>query len=49
MKYILMDVEGTTTSISFVHEVLFPYSIEKLRDYINSHFDDTPVQEAFMG
>lgn len=43
-----MDVEGTTTSISFVHEVLFPYSIEKLRDYINSHFDDTPVQEALL-
>lgn len=48
MKYILMDVEGTTTSISFVHDVLFPYSSERLRTYINSHFDSTPVQEALL-
>lgn len=30
MKYILMDVEGTTTSIRFVHDVLFPYSNKAL-------------------
>ncbi len=32
MKYVLMDVEGTTTSIRFVHDVLFPYSLEKIDD-----------------
>lgn len=25
IKYILTDIEGTTTSVSFVYEVLFPY------------------------
>lgn len=34
MKYILMDVEGTTTSISFVHDVLFPYSRSALKNYV---------------
>lgn len=34
MKFILMDVEGTTTSISFVHDVLFPYSRKLLKEYV---------------
>ncbi len=29
MKLILLDVEGTTTSIDFVANVLFPYSAKK--------------------
>ncbi|MCE3296396.1 MAG: mtnC [Crocinitomicaceae bacterium] len=35
VKYILTDIEGTTTSVSFVYDVLFPYfreNIEKLRE-----------------
>ncbi|MGV3629992.1 MAG: acireductone synthase [Bacteroidota bacterium] len=35
IKYILTDIEGTTTSVSFVYDVLFPYfreNIEKLRE-----------------
>jgi len=26
IKHVLMDIEGTTTSISFVHDTLFPYA-----------------------
>ncbi|EWM22579.1 Enolase-phosphatase E1 [Nannochloropsis gaditana] len=26
IKHVLMDIEGTTTSIDFVHQVLFPYA-----------------------
>lgn len=37
MKFILMDVEGTTTSIDFVHKTLFPYSIEKMHDFLESY------------
>jgi enolase-phosphatase E1 len=48
MKYILMDVEGTTTSISFVHDVLFPYSVKKLKEYVNTHFAAPSVQEALL-
>jgi len=48
MKYILMDVEGTTTSISFVHDVLFPYSTERLKTYIESHLTDPNIQEVLL-
>ncbi len=48
MKYILMDVEGTTTSISFVHDVLFPYSMERIKNYINQNFTTQSVQEVLL-
>jgi enolase-phosphatase E1 len=31
---IILDIEGTIGPISFVHEVLFPYSTERLLDYL---------------
>jgi enolase-phosphatase E1 len=34
-KFILTDIEGTTTSVSFVYEILFPYfrnNIQQLKD-----------------
>ena len=39
MKAILLDIEGTTTPISFVHDVLFPYSRERVANYVAMHFD----------
>jgi enolase-phosphatase E1 len=39
VKYILMDVEGTTTSIRFVSDVLFPYSIENLDAFLAERKD----------
>lgn len=30
LKYILSDIEGTTTNIDFVHKVLFPYFINNI-------------------
>lgn len=30
----LLDIEGTTTPISFVHEVLFPYARERMPGYL---------------
>lgn len=49
MQCILMDVEGTTTSISFVHDVLFPYSKDNLINFLESEFNNknnTVIQEA---
>ena len=46
MKFILMDVEGTTTSISFVHEVLFPYAKEKMAGFIESNLNDPEVRSS---
>ena len=37
---ILTDIEGTTSSIAFVHEVLFPYSRARLADYVTNHVDE---------
>jgi enolase-phosphatase E1 len=48
MKTILMDVEGTTTSISFVHDILFPYSADRLKAYVEEHLSDPNVQEVLL-
>ncbi|MEY3219114.1 MAG: hypothetical protein RIT27_471 [Pseudomonadota bacterium] len=34
---ILTDIEGTTSSLSFVKEVLFPYARKHLADFIRNH------------
>lgn len=39
MKAILLDIEGTTTPIDFVHKVLFPYSRERIGNFVATHFD----------
>lgn len=38
IKFILMDVEGTTTAIRFVKDRLFPYAYEKMDDFIHNNF-----------
>ena len=41
MKAILTDIEGTTSSIAFVAEVLFPYARARLADYVAAHPAET--------
>ena len=41
---ILTDIEGTTSSISFVKDVLFPYARERLPAFIASHAQDREVR-----
>ncbi|MBC7429257.1 MAG: acireductone synthase [Bacteriovorax sp.] len=48
MKYILTDVEGTTTSISFVHNTLFPFAKERLKAYVAKKLNDTEVKNILM-
>lgn len=43
-KVILLDIEGTITSISFVKDTLFPYVTGVLEDYINKYWDDPSFQ-----
>ena len=31
---VLLDIEGTTTPIAFVHDVLFPYARARVRAYL---------------
>jgi len=43
LRAILLDIEGTTTPISFVHEVLFPYARLHLSTYLQQHSDSPEV------
>ena len=43
IRAIVTDIEGTTSSISFVHEVLFPYAREHIAGFVRSHRDDPKV------
>ena len=40
MKAILLDIEGTTTPIDFVHQTLFPYAKAKIGEYIEVNFEN---------
>jgi len=44
IKAILTDIEGTTSSISFVKDVLFPYARRRLPAFIATHADKPEVQ-----
>jgi enolase-phosphatase E1 len=46
VETILTDIEGTTSSIAFVKDVLFPYSRERLPAFIEMHADETEVQRC---
>lgn len=47
---VLIDIEGTVCSISFVKDVLFPYALKRLPDYLQQNWDDPtfqPYKSAF--
>lgn len=43
-RSIVTDIEGTTSSISFVHDVLFPFARERLPAFVETHIDQPDVQ-----
>ncbi len=45
-RAVLTDIEGTTTRISFVHDVLFPYARARLPGYVAAHAAECAVAEA---
>lgn len=42
---IILDIEGTTTSISFVYDALFPFARARMRRFLSARFDDPGVRE----
>jgi len=44
IKAIVTDIEGTTSSILFVKDVLFPYARANLADYVRKHSDDPQIK-----
>jgi enolase-phosphatase E1 len=45
---ILTDIEGTTSSIFFVKDVLFPYAAKHIPDYVRTHQGDAAVGEVLQ-
>lgn len=47
-KLFLFDIEGTTTDFNFVHKVLFPYSRERMKEFVlkNEKKLEAPLKEA---
>jgi enolase-phosphatase E1 len=44
LPVVLTDIEGTTGSIRFVHDVLFPYSRERMGAFLTAHCDEPAVR-----
>jgi enolase-phosphatase E1 len=44
IRAIVTDIEGTTSSISFVRDVLFPYARKRLPAFVETHGDRPEVQ-----
>jgi len=45
IKAIVTDIEGTTSSIDFVHQSLFPYARAHMREFLRSHAGAAAVVE----
>lgn len=45
IKAVVVDVEGTTSSLSFVKDVLFPYAAEHIADFVRDKRTEKPVRE----
>ncbi|SIT05460.1 acireductone synthase [Neptunomonas antarctica] len=46
VKAILTDIEGTTTDISFVHDVLFPYARQQLPCFVQQHWHEPAIRDV---
>jgi enolase-phosphatase E1 len=45
-RAILLDIEGTTTPIAFVHEVLFSYARSHVAKFLKEHFDSEDLAKG---
>ncbi|MBV2131280.1 acireductone synthase [Pseudomonas sp. MAP12] len=43
IKAILTDIEGTTSAVSFVFDVLFPFAVQHLPDFVRRHAAEPAV------
>jgi enolase-phosphatase E1 len=48
IKAVLTDIEGTTSSIAFVKDVLFPYAAHYLPAYVREHANEPVVAEQLQ-
>ena len=45
---ILLDVEGTTSSIAFVYDVLFTFARERVGDFLAAHGGDASIRAVAL-
>lgn len=45
IQYVITDIEGTTTDIKFVHEVLFPYARQQLPTFVAANANSPAVRQ----
>lgn len=43
-RAVLLDIEGTTTPLAFVHQVLFPYARARTHEFLREHQHDPAVR-----
>ena len=46
MQYVLLDIEGTTSSVRFVYDVMFPYARQHVGVYLEKYWETTAAQHA---
>jgi enolase-phosphatase E1 len=46
VRCVLMDIEGTITSIAFVRQVLFPYAKSRLASFLRANREDYTVRKS---
>lgn len=46
---LLLDIEGTTTPVRFVHDVLFPYARGHAQEFLTRHGTEPEVEEDLAG
>ena len=49
VRAILLDIEGTTTPIEFVYEVLFPYARRHLQEFIQQQYRSEDLRAIISG
>lgn len=49
IRGVLLDIEGTTTPISFVHETLFSYARAELHSYLTANWDSPELTAEIAG
>jgi len=48
IRAIVTDIEGTTSSIDFVHNILFPYSKKALPEYVRSFANQIEIADIIL-
>jgi enolase-phosphatase E1 len=44
IRAVVLDIEGTTTPIDFVHKTLFGYARERVEEFLRRHWEDPEVR-----